>query len=163
MTQAGTPFWQAQSFAQKKREYAPRDREKLTQTLLVAKPEEAISLLKARQAYFTAQMGLCLHFPASDQWMTYAPGSDTLVGRTTPDQEQPDLDLGPYGAVKNGVSRRHIRLIRSSLTLMIEDLGTLNGTFLNGERLPHRQPTVLCDGDELRLGLLEIRIAFERL
>jgi len=48
------------------------------------------------------------------------------------------------------VSRRHARLIAQSSGFVLEDLGSTNGTFVNGERV--RTVTVLRPGDEIRLG-----------
>lgn len=48
------------------------------------------------------------------------------------------------------VSRRHARLIAQSGGFVLEDLGSTNGTFVNGERV--RTVTVLRPGDEIRLG-----------
>lgn len=49
-----------------------------------------------------------------------------------------------------GVSRRHARIVLSETGAVLEDLGSKNGTYVNGTRLgePHR----LADGDEIRLG-----------
>jgi len=48
------------------------------------------------------------------------------------------------------VSRCHARVVVNGTTATVEDLGSKNGTFLNGQRL--RQPTVLADGDEIWIG-----------
>lgn len=48
------------------------------------------------------------------------------------------------------VSRRHARLIAQSSGFVLEDLGSTNGTFVNGQRV--RTVTVLRPGDEIRLG-----------
>ncbi len=48
------------------------------------------------------------------------------------------------------VSRRHARLMRDGETYMLEDLGSSNGTFVNGERLRGR--SALKSGDQIRLG-----------
>ena len=47
------------------------------------------------------------------------------------------------------VSRKHAVLERRSDGLRIEDLGSLNGTFLNRKRIDNG---VLSDGDELQIG-----------
>ena len=49
-----------------------------------------------------------------------------------------------------GVSRRHARLMREGEVYTLEDLGSSNGTYLNGERLIKRSP--LKSGDQIRLG-----------
>lgn len=48
------------------------------------------------------------------------------------------------------ISRRHARLTRSEHGYVIEDLGSTNGTFINGQRLT--TPYALRPGDEVRLG-----------
>jgi pSer/pThr/pTyr-binding forkhead associated (FHA) protein len=48
------------------------------------------------------------------------------------------------------VSRRHLRLQISSAGVMVEDLGSSNGTFVNDQRIT--QPTQLRNGDSLTIG-----------
>ncbi|MBP1633543.1 MAG: tolB protein [Acidobacteria bacterium] len=48
------------------------------------------------------------------------------------------------------VSRRHARLVVEPRRLVLEDLGSHNGTLVNGERIT--APRVLADGDEIRIG-----------
>jgi FHA domain-containing protein len=47
-------------------------------------------------------------------------------------------------------SSRHARISREGPVLMIEDLGSTNGTYLNEEQLSGPQP--LHDGDRIRIG-----------
>lgn len=83
------------------------------------------------------------------------PSRDTLIiGRTYKDLVA-DIDLGPYGAANAGVSRRHARLTRHDSTWLIEDLGSLNGTFVNNTKITAGEPPMpLKDGDEIRLSHL---------
>lgn len=86
---------------------------------------------------------------------------ELLLGRFNPDTgEAPEIDLTLYNAAEKGVSRRHAVITRRETALNIIDLGTPNGTFLNGQRLVANQPRVLRDGDEVRLGYLVLRISF---
>jgi len=48
------------------------------------------------------------------------------------------------------VSRRHARVTRQGDQHLLEDLGSSNGTFLNGQRLA--QPAALAPGDQIGLG-----------
>lgn len=87
--------------------------------------------------------------------------SELVLGRIDPDTgEAPHIDLAPYDAAEKGVSRRHAVIARRETALNIIDLGTPNGTFLNGQRLVANQSRVLRDGDEVRLGHLVLRISF---
>jgi pSer/pThr/pTyr-binding forkhead associated (FHA) protein len=75
--------------------------------------------------------------------------------------QKPDLDLTPYGALEKGVSRIHAAIERSEDTLTLIDMGSANGTHLNGQRLIPDQPRVLRDGDEIRLGKLVAHVYFK--
>ncbi|MCP4426735.1 MAG: FHA domain-containing protein [Chloroflexi bacterium] len=48
------------------------------------------------------------------------------------------------------VSREHARTRRQGWRIMLEDLGSANGTFLNGERI--QGPKQLRDGDQIKVG-----------
>src|SRR3954463_14234152 len=64
----------------------------------------------------------------------------TVIGRRA------DCDFRiPLGEI----SRKHCRLIRDSDTLKVEDLGSSNGTCVNGKRV---QEALLAPGDTLSLG-----------
>jgi FHA domain len=49
-----------------------------------------------------------------------------------------------------GVSRRHARVLPHDGTVIVEDLGSSNGTYVNGQRISG--PVELGTGDELQLG-----------
>ncbi len=48
------------------------------------------------------------------------------------------------------VSRRHVRVLRRADGFAVEDIGSTNGTFVNGQRISHL--TLLQDGDTIDLG-----------
>jgi hypothetical protein len=76
-----------------------------------------------------------------------------LVGRSSPaDGVEPDVDLGHVDPNRL-VSRRHAFILRRRGGFAIEDLESVNGTYLNGiQRLqPHAQ-TLLRDGDQVSFG-----------
>jgi DNA-binding winged helix-turn-helix (wHTH) protein len=52
------------------------------------------------------------------------------------------------------VSRHHARIVVSDGRVTAEDLGSRNGTFVNGVRLAHVSP--LAHGDELRIGTVPL-------
>jgi hypothetical protein len=112
-------------------------------------------------ALFQDNSCLVLHLTESDAQLTLTPDKETLFGRFDPDTKDPSqVDLSPYGGRKKGVSRVHAAIYRSKHTLSLVDLGSSNGTFLNGERLQPQQSRVLRDGDEVRFGELAAKIFF---
>jgi FHA domain-containing protein/zinc ribbon protein len=92
------------------------------------------------------------------------PKPETVFGRRDPATgAMPDVDLTPFAGYRMGVSRRHavIRQTEAENRLDLVDLGSSNGTFLNGIRVPPNQPQRLRDGDEIRLGQMVLRIYFQ--
>jgi ABC transport system ATP-binding/permease protein len=76
------------------------------------------------------------------------------VGATYP-LDRPELVIGREPGVdilidSAGVSRRHARVFLQNDQDMLEDLGSSNGTFVNGERL--NKPRRLKHGDIIQLG-----------
>jgi hypothetical protein len=68
---------------------------------------------------------------------------ELVIGRSTP-------GAGSLGG-DSEISRVHARVYRdASGQLMVEDLGSTNGTFVNGNRIS--SPTPLRPGDQLRVG-----------
>src|SRR5215208_1330812 len=68
---------------------------------------------------------------------------ELVMGRSTP-------GLGSLGG-DSEISRVHARVYHDpSGQLMVEDLGSTNGTFVNGNRVSGAQP--LRPGDQLRVG-----------
>jgi hypothetical protein len=113
-------------------------------------------------AYFDQQSKLLLHFRDIDQAMVLKIDHEIVVGRAhnEPDVALPDVDLLPYGALEKGVSRNHLMLMREHDTVVVTDMGSANSTHLNGQRLMPYEPRILRDNDELRLGLLVVRVSF---
>lgn len=85
--------------------------------------------------------------------------SEYTIGRASPDQpNSPDVDLTAYRAYERGVSRLHVRLQVGGEKMSITDLNSVNGTLLNGKRLPANQPYLVNHGDILTLGKMKIQI-----
>jgi hypothetical protein len=58
------------------------------------------------------------------------------------------------------VSRRHAVLRRSGASVVVEDLNSTNGTFVNGERI--RGPITVGAGDQVRVGRTTLEIESDR-
>ncbi|UCC88035.1 MAG: FHA domain-containing protein [Anaerolineales bacterium] len=81
------------------------------------------------------------------------------LGRLDPASDVfPEVDLSEDSGLERGVSRRHARILKREGTVVVEDLGSINGTFINGKRLAPYLPEALHDGDQLQLGKLLIEI-----
>jgi hypothetical protein len=85
--------------------------------------------------------------------------TEFTLGRVSEAQPiMPDIDLTPYQAYANGVSRLHAVLKREGNRVLVMDLGSSNGTYLNGKRLTPNVDQTLSHGDMLALGKLKIQI-----
>lgn len=72
----------------------------------------------------------------------------------------PDIDLEPHQAYLQGVSRRHMEIAPRGNRIVIRDLSSANGTYLNGGKLDPTREYRLRHGDHLSLGKLEMQVAF---
>ena len=70
----------------------------------------------------------------------------------------PDVDLAAYDALKRGISRRHAAIVRFRDGIYIVDLGSVNGTFLDDQRLQPEKPYPLQSDMMFRLGSLNLRL-----
>lgn len=59
------------------------------------------------------------------------------------------------------VSRKHCILVIRDNVLLVQDLQSRNGTFVNEKRLPIDKAKVLSGGDKLRVGKLEFEVVIE--
>ena len=88
---------------------------------------------------------------------------DMIVGRADNVTDYvPDIDLSPHGAYRMGLSRRHAIIHRDNDGLIVKDLGSRNGTFVNGIQVTSGGTQTIKDGDDLRFGNLTLRITFQR-
>lgn len=87
------------------------------------------------------------------------PERPMILGRVNnQNPRRPDVDLTVYRAFEMGVSCRHATMHQRDGELIISDLGSTNGTCINGQKLVPHQPYALRDGDEIRLGNLFMRV-----
>jgi pSer/pThr/pTyr-binding forkhead associated (FHA) protein len=83
--------------------------------------------------------------------------SDSLIGRyDSVTGMSPEIDLSNEDQSRN-ISRRHARLVlKDGKPYIAEEIGTMNGTFLNGQKLANGVLTPIKDGDELTLCRLSL-------
>jgi len=103
-----------------------------------------------------------IHLVNSGQILPLAERTEFTLGRVSEAQPiMPDIDLTPYQAYASGVSRLHAVIKREREQVFVTDLGSSNGTYLNGKRLPPNTNQALNHGDMLSLGKLKIQILLE--
>ena len=94
---------------------------------------------------------LCLHITPAEGAKFEHPfrGESLVIGRAL----DADLTLAdPF------LSRRHSRLYRSGAVLMVEDLGSRNGTLLNGQRIAGPTPVGLGDVITISNSVISVQV-----
>lgn len=106
-----------------------------------------------------ANSWLSLHLMDSGKILPLATRNEFTMGRLSEGQPiMPDIDLTPYQAYASGVSRLHAVVKRDAERVIIMDLGSSNGTYLNGRRLNPHTEEILKHGDVIALGKLKIQV-----
>ena len=103
---------------------------------------------------------LALRIVASGQVLLLEPErGEFLVGRPDPVTGiQPEINLGPFDTMRT-LSRRHAKILKEGgLYFVREEVGTTNGTFVNGERIKTGAAVPLKPGNRLRFGSIEVEV-----
>jgi hypothetical protein len=89
---------------------------------------------------------------------------EVVIGRSSGSATamRPDIDLATADAANFGVSRLHmaLRYEDNDDNVVVYDLGSANGSFINGQRLHPKEIRILRNGDELRLGRMVMRVIY---
>lgn len=102
---------------------------------------------------------ISLHFMGSGTILPLSSRNEFILGRLTEDSPiLPDVDLTPYQAGAAGVSRLHAVVKRDAHKAMVMDLGSSNGTYINGRRIQPDVDVPLIHQDILALGALQIQV-----
>jgi hypothetical protein len=100
-----------------------------------------------------------LHLLDTGQVLPLSTRNEFTMGRISEGQPiMPDIDLSPYQAYAAGVSRLHAVIKRDGSRIVFIDLGSANGTYINGKRLTPNVEQVLNHGDIIALGKLKLQI-----
>jgi CRP-like cAMP-binding protein len=90
---------------------------------------------------------------------------ETTIGRVDPVTGiQPDVDLTSVDT-RRSVSRRHACIRRDEESggfVVIEDVGTMNGTFVNDMRLTTGREHPIQHGDRVKFGMVECRFELDQ-
>jgi pSer/pThr/pTyr-binding forkhead associated (FHA) protein len=106
-----------------------------------------------------AQETLALKIMDGGHLIPLVESDEFTIGRVSGSQPiLPDVDLTPFRAYDKGVSRLHASLkIRDGQATII-DLGSANGTRLNGKKMSPHQSYTLRHGDILAFGKLKAAV-----
>ncbi len=124
-----------------------RDALRHLDVISLGKDLDLIFLLRADEARTIRKVGVldaALLRDAPGAGPEPVPPGEVTLGRSTACNI-----VSPQGAV----SKIHCRIVRTQTQVTVEDLGSSNGTFVNGERL---MTAILHDGDTLGLASVEV-------
>ena len=105
------------------------------------------------------QSRISLHIIESGQILQLAERTEFTLGRSAEGQPiVPDVDLSSFNAYADGVSRLHAAIKLVNKRIIVVDLGSSNGTYLNGIRLLPYIETPVSHADIIHLGKLKIQL-----
>jgi hypothetical protein len=102
---------------------------------------------------------ISLHLLETGDIIPISERSEFSLGRLSENQPiEPDIDLTPFKAFDNGVSRLHAIIRHNQGNVVLVDLGSSNGTYVNGLRIMPNIEQPLRHGDIVALGKLKMQI-----
>jgi hypothetical protein len=101
---------------------------------------------------------ISLHIVRTGQILPLLGREEFTIGRVSQGQSiLPDVDLTPYEAYSQGVSRLHATIIIGDEEISIKDLGSSNGTRVNNDKIPPHKHFAISHGDVITLGRFKIQ------
>jgi len=99
-----------------------------------------------------------LHIIRTGQILPLVGRDEYTLGRISQGQSiLPDIDLSPFDAYSQGVSRLHATFKVKNTNLYIEDLGSSNGTRINDKIIEPHTDQLIHHGDVIALGRFKIQ------
>ena len=109
------------------------------------------------------EAGVSLHLVESGQILNLSGQTEYTIGRGAEGQFiLPDVDLSSYQAYAQGVSRMHAALKINNQRVYISDLGSSNGTRVNGQKIVANVDFPLNHGDVIALGKFKIQVLLRK-
>lgn len=110
-----------------------------------------------------AEPVVSLHLIETGMILHLSGQTEFTIGRVVEGQSiLPDVDLSPYEAYAHGVSRLHIALKLNNQRVFITDLGSSNGTRVNGQKILPNVDYPLNHGDVVSLGKFKIQVLIRK-
>lgn len=134
-----------------------------TDSVVQAAPQQKIPAQPVTPKQTSTGNNISLKLVGSNQTIPLAGQKEFTLGRITEGQPiLPDIDLSPYEGYAEGVSRLHTAIRVTDRGVMIVDLGSSNGTRINGQKIVPNVNYPLKDGDMIALGKIKLQISIRR-
>lgn len=104
-----------------------------------------------------------LHLVDTGQVIHLTGRTEFTLGRISEGQPiLPDIDLSPFEAYAQGVSRLHVALKIINQGVVVTDLGSSNGTRVNGQKIVPHVDYPVNHGDIIAIGKLKIQVLIHK-
>ena len=114
---------------------------------------------ESNQSYDISTAWGSLHLLDTGHVIPLVQKNEFTLGRVSEGQPvMPDIDLSAFQAYAAGVSRMHAVIKHTDQNITFMDLGSANGSFINGKRLTPNEVQALNHGDVVALGKMKIQI-----
>jgi pSer/pThr/pTyr-binding forkhead associated (FHA) protein len=134
-----------------------------TTTDTLASPTEIPDVVNKKTSSRGVVPNISLHIVESGQVLHLADRNEYTLGRTIEGQPiLPDVDLSPFDAFTLGVSRLHAALRIVNDEIVVTDLGSSNGTRVNGQKIVSHVDYPINHGDIIALGKLKIQVLIHK-
>jgi hypothetical protein len=124
--------------------------------------EESIAVPDAVHRVKTDELlpehGIALYLLNNLKPITVQTDKEFVLGRKLEDSTDTVVDLSPYDGYVSGVSRRHALIRQTKKGVELIDLGSVNGTWLNDQRLKANVPYPLESGELIGLGKMRLQV-----
>ncbi|MCB9378800.1 MAG: cyclic nucleotide-binding domain-containing protein [Holophagales bacterium] len=138
-----------------------RETDRLLREAMGSAPDPVIEMPTPQEAMVDAAPQRLIHERSGMEFFL-SRGPETMIGRRDPVTGiHPDIDLTPVDTQRS-ISRRHSKVYRrGNKFFLAEEIGTMNGTFINGARIETGVPAEIKNGDEVRCGLVVLQFRAE--
>jgi hypothetical protein len=118
-------------------------------------------LLEAEEGAVAPESGIAFYVKGLSKPAWFDSQEEFVLGRKIGGTSEKLLDLAPFGGYSLGVSRRHVTIRQARAGYEVLDLGSVNGTWLNDERLAPHRAYPLPSGSYLRLGRMQLLVLYQ--
>jgi hypothetical protein len=130
---------------------------------MLAKPKPEVTAPQKPLVPQSLTADVSLHLVDSGQIIHLSGQTEFTIGRTAEGQPiLPDVDLSNFEAYAQGVSRLHAAIKIYNQRVVVTDLGSSNGTRVNGQKIVPHVDYPLNHGDMVALGKFTVQILIKK-